>query len=269
MSIMRINRRENPFTQIDCSIANDERLTLKAKGLMLYLLSKPNHWRISVADVAKRSRNGQHAIYSALRELRRHGYAILREKRQNGKISAKEWEIYENPRKPPHSGFRDEENIGQENRHVSNMEYSNKDCRSKKFERRCDSILPKDKAPISPFISTAITKLENHVRSARRLSGQRIDRQKWARDLTRLLKDIGQDKKRFKRVLKAYITMEHDQYTPLVCSASSFRAKFIQIEAWAKRNGMDEAAMDAPKIVRKYVEMSDEEYERFLEENNV
>lgn len=40
MSIVRINKRDNPYVQIDHRVLEDTRLSWKAKGLLAYLLSK-------------------------------------------------------------------------------------------------------------------------------------------------------------------------------------------------------------------------------------
>lgn len=68
-------RKGDGFTMIPHDMTNDSSLSLAAKGLLLYMLSKPDGWKLRVADVAKRCNNGEASIRSALKELRMTGYA--------------------------------------------------------------------------------------------------------------------------------------------------------------------------------------------------
>lgn len=96
--IIRIQKRDNPFVQIDKRPLEDERLSWKAKGLLAHLLCKPDTWEISVADLVSRSRDGREAVQSALRELKQLGYATLESKRgDGGRLLGKTWVIYELP----------------------------------------------------------------------------------------------------------------------------------------------------------------------------
>jgi hypothetical protein len=96
-TIFRTVKRENPYVQIDKTVINDPRLSWKAKGLMAFLLSKPDDWEVNVLNLTKQSRDGKDAVYSALNELIRFGYVRRREHRNNGKFAEVEYLIYENP----------------------------------------------------------------------------------------------------------------------------------------------------------------------------
>lgn len=94
--IVRIQKRENPYVQIDKSVLEDSRLSWKAKGLLTYLLSKPDKWRVNHEDLKKKSKDGRDAIYAALKELREAGYAeLVNAFDENGKLLGKEWVIHE------------------------------------------------------------------------------------------------------------------------------------------------------------------------------
>lgn len=98
MSTVRIIKRNNPFVQIDKKVFDDTRLSWKAKGLMGYLLSRPDDWKIYVADLKKRSTDGRDSVRTALLELIKYGYA--RKKRvqgEDGRFAGWEYEIFENP----------------------------------------------------------------------------------------------------------------------------------------------------------------------------
>lgn len=97
-TIIRTNKRENPYVMIDKFGLNDERLSWKAKGLLAYLLSKPDNWQIYESDLIKRSKDGRDSIRSGLRELEKYGYMSRRQLRnEDGSFSAMEYVVYERP----------------------------------------------------------------------------------------------------------------------------------------------------------------------------
>jgi hypothetical protein len=77
---------------------SDERLTWKAKGILAYLLSKPDDWQIWVTDLVKRSKDGEHAVRTGLQELMEQGYATRKQERNDeGKYETLEWTVHEQP----------------------------------------------------------------------------------------------------------------------------------------------------------------------------
>lgn len=97
-TIVRTIKRENPFAQIDKGLINDARLTWKARGILIYLLSKPDDWRVMLGDIVNRGPDGLTAVISALNELREYGYARLERNRdEKGRITGSTWTVYEIP----------------------------------------------------------------------------------------------------------------------------------------------------------------------------
>ncbi|SFS76063.1 helix-turn-helix domain-containing protein [Paenibacillus sp. 453mf] len=97
--IVRVSKRENGYAVIDTYFLSDDRLSFKAKGVLSYLLSKPNGWQVFVADLVKRSKDGRDSVYSALRELEAAGYVERRQMRdeQTQRITGVETIVYERP----------------------------------------------------------------------------------------------------------------------------------------------------------------------------
>lgn len=96
--IYHVQKRENPYVQIDKRGLEDPRLSFKAKGILAYLLSKPHSWRVNRLDLERHSNDGKKAIASAMSELERTGYAILRKiTGENGLFLGQEWVIFEIP----------------------------------------------------------------------------------------------------------------------------------------------------------------------------
>lgn len=67
-------RRRHRFLIIDQRAIEDDRLSWAARGLLGYLLSRPDDWRVLVNDLRKRGDLGRDGIYRLLRELRDAGY---------------------------------------------------------------------------------------------------------------------------------------------------------------------------------------------------
>lgn len=79
--ILRTEKNQN-YTTL-CNIAlNDPELSLKAKGLFAFLMSKPADWKISYRGLMTQLREGQRAILGALAELEQAGY-LQRDLTQN------------------------------------------------------------------------------------------------------------------------------------------------------------------------------------------
>jgi hypothetical protein len=97
--IVRVNKRENPFAQIDRRPINDNRLSWKARGILTYLLEKPNDWEVRISDLVNRSdTDGITAVKGGMAELRKFGYAtIIRERNEKGHITGSGYIIHEVP----------------------------------------------------------------------------------------------------------------------------------------------------------------------------
>ncbi|MEN8108718.1 MAG: hypothetical protein ABFS22_12030 [Pseudomonadota bacterium] len=73
-TIIRAPRRDR-FVIIDQHAIEDNRLSWAARGLLGYLLSRPDDWKVLVNDLRKRGDLGRDGIYKLLKELRTVGYA--------------------------------------------------------------------------------------------------------------------------------------------------------------------------------------------------
>lgn len=63
----------NNFTVVTNNIVNDDRLTLKAKGLYLFLLSKPDNWTFSARLIATQNKDAIDSVNAGLQELEKVG----------------------------------------------------------------------------------------------------------------------------------------------------------------------------------------------------
>jgi hypothetical protein len=92
MSTIRgVKDRRFKFTQILNTMFEDPTISLKAKGLIGYCLTKPEDWRFHISHLASVLKEGEKSIYSAIDECISGGYAIRYQKRRpNGDFG--EWE---------------------------------------------------------------------------------------------------------------------------------------------------------------------------------
>lgn len=96
--IIRVAKRRR-FAVVDRTAINDSRLSFKAKGLLVYLLDKPDDWRIDRDELAKDTvgPDGITAIRSAISELIKAGYFVSTKHRlPNGQFHT-ESVLYESP----------------------------------------------------------------------------------------------------------------------------------------------------------------------------
>ena len=95
LEVFRI-KKESSFVTVDKKLINDKKLSWKAKGLLVYLLSKPDGWVLFIADVVNHSSNGRDSVYSGLKELEKVGYIKrILEKSENGKFAGTTYFVFE------------------------------------------------------------------------------------------------------------------------------------------------------------------------------
>ena len=98
-TIFRIQKNaDNPFVMIDKRIFTDKKLSYRAKGVLGYLLSRPDNWLVNMVDVANQSTEGRDAVLTAVNELMKHGYVERIEHRENGRFKSYEYLVYEVPK---------------------------------------------------------------------------------------------------------------------------------------------------------------------------
>ncbi|MGW1068142.1 hypothetical protein ACWD4F_26890 [Streptomyces aureus] len=99
------------FTQIANHLFRDPRLSFKAKGLFGLLSTHRDGWRMTVADIARRARDGEAAVKSGLKELEQCAFLIReRERDLDGTLGTIAYFITDLPtcqtrRSQPESGF--------------------------------------------------------------------------------------------------------------------------------------------------------------------
>lgn len=104
MSIRRAPRPDTGFYILDRKIAEDERMSWQARGMLIFLLSKPDNWEVSVKHLINQTKNavGRHASRDAVRvilkELETIGYLQVDQARQStGRFEGIAYIVHESP----------------------------------------------------------------------------------------------------------------------------------------------------------------------------
>ena len=96
MPILR-KQKVREYTTVDNYFVNDSNLSLKGKGMLLFMLSKPDDWKFNYKNFDKTLPEGRRSIQSAIKELRELKYLKMeRIKDENNKY---DWiyYVYEKP----------------------------------------------------------------------------------------------------------------------------------------------------------------------------
>ena len=97
MSTFRVNKNVN-YTVMSNYHLQDKKLSLKAKGLLSYMLSLPDDWDYSLKGLTTGCKDGLDSVRTAVLELEEHGY-VHRQKVRNarGQIIDYDYQVYESP----------------------------------------------------------------------------------------------------------------------------------------------------------------------------
>lgn len=99
-TIIRATRRDRSFT-IDQRTIEDEYLSWAARGLLCYLLSRPDDWELRTDELCGSGNLRRDGIYRLLRELREAGYLYHEDERdKRGRIRGGTYYIYETLENP-------------------------------------------------------------------------------------------------------------------------------------------------------------------------
>lgn len=95
--IIRTKKNRN-YTVISNFALNDPNLSLKAKGLWSFIMSKPDKWNISSRNLSSELKESRNTVMTTLKELENARYLKRGEVREkDGKFSQGENTLYEEP----------------------------------------------------------------------------------------------------------------------------------------------------------------------------
>lgn len=99
--IIRVQHRRHPYVVIDRRPLEDERLSWAARGLLGYLLAKPDDGQLRVSDLCRRGDLGRDGVRRLLQQLRDLGYLRCEQVRdERGRGAGYDYTVLEVPHAP-------------------------------------------------------------------------------------------------------------------------------------------------------------------------
>lgn len=99
--IVRIEHdKDRPYVVVSKSLTNDKRLSFRLRGMLTYLLGKPQGWQARMNEIQDAGTESEDAVRSMFAEGRRFGYIKTIARRIKGRMSF-EHVIYESPLATP------------------------------------------------------------------------------------------------------------------------------------------------------------------------
>jgi len=94
-----IKNQDHPFVMIDRRPIENAELSWGAKGVLAYLLSRPDNWTVRLGDLVNRSPDGVYKIRGYVRELKKAGHiqAVEHRDEKTKRILEYVLEVYELP----------------------------------------------------------------------------------------------------------------------------------------------------------------------------
>lgn len=96
MSTIRVARRKR-YATIARETVNDVRLSYRARGVLCWLLDKPDDWSADSESIAAQGKEGRDAVRTALKELERIGYLRRAKRQTDAGLWVTEWTVFERP----------------------------------------------------------------------------------------------------------------------------------------------------------------------------
>ncbi|MDU6163362.1 MAG: DnaD domain protein [Staphylococcus epidermidis] len=98
MAVFRVYNETGNFVTVHKNFIHDDNLSWKAKGILLYLLSRPDDWQIYESELVRHSTDGLSGLKTGIKELEKVGYIQRTRKRDDkGRLKEYEYAVYEKP----------------------------------------------------------------------------------------------------------------------------------------------------------------------------
>lgn len=151
--------KNNNYTTINNEFLTRQDLSWKAKGILTYMLSKPDDWKFYVENLVEQSTDGEKSFRAGWKELKELGYIQRKPVRDNGKITQWLTIVVESPDMPladfVHVENLQVENVDVENLHVENAGLLNTDKTKDLYKLNTDK--PKTESAYGEFNNVKLT----------------------------------------------------------------------------------------------------------------
>jgi len=217
------------FATVPNELLNDNRISLKAKGLFGFLQGKPNEWKFSTERIASQLLESEKVIRKTLQELEQFGLLerILKPKDNKGKWTGYDYILYSkvdrllpNPSFPKATGrFSDRMDNGED---ISKQEYSKQEV--------VNTIISSDKSQEQESDNINLVFKEFYELGNRGINfGNKTER----KAVSWLLKEYG-----FKKTIntiKYAMSVQGKKYAPSITTPYQLKTNLVKLMAYYKR----------------------------------
>ncbi len=270
MPVIRVGKSKN-FTIIANYVFKDNRLSLKAKGLLTQMLSLPDDWDYTLKGLTSLFSDGQDSIRAAIHELERYGYIIRKRVRdERGRLCGTEYIIYEKPQElqedemveaePDSASLEPTEDVPVETMPVQDETTTYKEItKSSKKELNTDSINPS-----FPFLQVPREGADEEEAKRKEMSAEEIENYRevirYNIDYDMLVDDHPEDKHRLDEVVelltetvcstKKYVRIGGNDYP-----TEAVKARLLQLDMYHIKFVFDCMSKNKTKIrnIRQYL----------------
>ena len=242
-----IKKFECGFTQIPNVVLNDPNLSIKAKGLYCYLMSKPDDWEFYTSNMEKELGLSFRQIRVLLQELTKYGLVVRHQTNKDGSFGGVVYEFInptDIPKTPTTQKCVDGKIVSQSNTYIesnTNNRDNNISLAGQNSTENCDTVAPKKKEK-DFFAEVLVEMLNNHLTDAYNRNFTTSD---WYKHMELLIKHDGVDFERASDVLLWHFEHLDRPYCHVILSARAFREKFLALEMQMKKM---EARNDIAKV---------------------
>lgn len=93
-----VKNKDNPYVMLNKGLLDDKTLSWKAKGILSYLLSMPDDWKVYEQEISNHSTDGIRSTRSGIKELMDVGYIKRHQIKDNkNRFAGYEYEVHEFP----------------------------------------------------------------------------------------------------------------------------------------------------------------------------
>ena len=90
----KLHQPKRNFTTISNKMLMDTSISLKAKGLLSFMLAKPDKWNFSIRGLSSQLKEGVEGVQNTLQELVREGYIKRERLRQRGAFTGYDYTLF-------------------------------------------------------------------------------------------------------------------------------------------------------------------------------
>lgn len=96
MATFRVHKESGNFVTVHKVFIHDSNISWKAKGILLYLLSRPDDWKIYETELKKHATDGRDSLKTGIKELEEAGYICrTRIRDEKGHFKEYEYQVFE------------------------------------------------------------------------------------------------------------------------------------------------------------------------------